>query len=65
MDELIAQFVRTQQAQQAVQERKLEEQRLQNVRLVEEIRKLQGGASPESHPNQFLLKLTEDNDVSG
>jgi hypothetical protein len=38
----------------------LEVQELQNVRLVEEIRKLQGGASPESHPNQFLIKLTED-----
>ena len=63
MDELIAQFVRAQQGQQAVQERTLEEQRLQNVHLVEEIRKLQGGASPESHPNQFLLKLTEDDDV--
>jgi hypothetical protein len=63
MDELVAQFVRTQQAQQAVQERTLEVQQLQNVRLVEEIRKLQGGASPDSYPNQFLLKLTEDDEV--
>lgn len=63
MDELIAQFARDQQAQQAVQERMLEEQLLQKVRLVEEIRKLQGGAPTESHPNQFLIKLTEDNDI--
>jgi hypothetical protein len=60
MDELIAQFIRAQQAQRAVQEGTLEEQRLQNVRLIEEIRKLQGGASTESHPNKFLIKLTED-----
>jgi hypothetical protein len=50
MDKLIAQFIRV---QQAVQERTLEEQRLQNVLLIEEIRKLQGGASTESHPNKF------------
>jgi hypothetical protein len=53
MDELIAQLVRAQQAQQAVQERTLEEQGLQHIHLVEEIRKLQGGAPTESHPNHF------------
>ena len=52
-----------QQAQQVVQERTLEQQRLENVLLIEEIRKLQGGASTESHPNQFLIKLTEDDDI--
>ena len=40
MDELIAQFVRAQQVQQDIQERTLEEQRLQKVRLLEEVRKL-------------------------
>ena len=63
MDELIAQFIQAQQAQQAVQERMLEEQRLHNICLVEKVRKLQGGVSPELHPNQFLIKLTEDDDI--
>ena len=63
MDELIAQFILAQQAQQVVQERMLEEQQLQKVHLVEGIRKLQGEASIESHPNQFLIKLTEDDDI--
>lgn len=39
------------------------EQRLQNVRLVEEINKLQGGTPTKSHPNQFLIKLTEADDI--
>lgn len=60
MDELKAQFV---WAQQDIQEQTLEEQRLQNVHLLEEVSKLQGETQTELHPNQFLIVLMEEDDI--
>ena len=63
MDVLIAQLVRAQQTQRDIQERTLEEQCRQNVRLHEEVRNLRGEKQTELHPNQFLIKLMEDDDI--
>ena len=41
----------------------LEEQCLQTVCLLEEVKKLRGETQTESHPNQFFMKLTEDDDI--
>ena len=59
MEELVAQFILSQQKQQALQELALEEQRQQNLILVAEGAQLKGDMAQESSPNQFLVKLIE------
>ena len=49
--------------QQDIQEHTLEEQRLQNVCLLEEVKKLWGEKQIELHPKPFLIKLIEDDDI--
>ena len=59
----MAQFILSQRKQQAFQEQALEEQHQQNLRLVAEVAQLKAGMAQESGPNQFLVKLREEDDV--
>ena len=51
MEELVAQFILSEQKQQALQERALEEQHQQNLRLVADVAQMKDGMAEESSQN--------------